>query len=320
MRLAGSQPDLPLSDPGFTLGAWAFASFREFEMPLPETDSADWRQLLAFLQDCKEPPEDDAPRLILADWLEEHDDPRGEFLRLQVHKHRLPPLDERLIEMEDREKALLAEHGPRWFAGLARWDVGWTSYRGLLHVISQAADLFGPGWSRWVKSAQFAWVKQLRLSGNARTADIIRLAGLPALAHVASLDLWKNRIGDRAAAALAQSPHVGRLHTLNLAEAHLGPDTARALADSTTLTRLRHLILCGNPLGDTGAAALAASPALACLETLDLRDTGLTDAGAEALAGSPHLQNLRVLNVWKNRISGWRQDTLRVRFGDRVAL
>jgi len=29
-------------------------------------------------------PADDAPRLVYADWLEEHDDPRGEFIRVQV--------------------------------------------------------------------------------------------------------------------------------------------------------------------------------------------------------------------------------------------
>jgi len=29
-------------------------------------------------------PADDAPRLVYADWLEEHDDPRGEFIRVQI--------------------------------------------------------------------------------------------------------------------------------------------------------------------------------------------------------------------------------------------
>ena len=38
-------------------------------------------EVLAFLADCKENPMDDTPRLVLADWLEEQGDPRGEFLR-----------------------------------------------------------------------------------------------------------------------------------------------------------------------------------------------------------------------------------------------
>src|SRR5690242_12437796 len=36
----------------------------------------------AFLHALLDRPEDDAPRLVYADWLEEHGDPRGEFIRL----------------------------------------------------------------------------------------------------------------------------------------------------------------------------------------------------------------------------------------------
>src|SRR4051812_5114180 len=46
------------------------------------------RELLSLLEACKREPEDDAARLVLADWLEEHGDQddrqRGEFVRLNV--------------------------------------------------------------------------------------------------------------------------------------------------------------------------------------------------------------------------------------------
>jgi uncharacterized protein (TIGR02996 family) len=32
-------------------------------------------EVLAFLEDIKEHPDDDTPRLVLADWLEDHGDP-----------------------------------------------------------------------------------------------------------------------------------------------------------------------------------------------------------------------------------------------------
>jgi uncharacterized protein (TIGR02996 family) len=39
----------------------------------------------AFVQDILDHPEDDAPRLVYADWLEEHGQgPHAEFIRLQV--------------------------------------------------------------------------------------------------------------------------------------------------------------------------------------------------------------------------------------------
>jgi uncharacterized protein (TIGR02996 family) len=41
-------------------------------MAMPDRD--------AFLRMIQENPDDDAPRLVLADWLEERGDPQGEFI------------------------------------------------------------------------------------------------------------------------------------------------------------------------------------------------------------------------------------------------
>jgi uncharacterized protein (TIGR02996 family) len=45
----------------------------------------------ALLDAIREAPADDAPRLVLADWLEEQDDPRAELLRLDVELRRAQP-------------------------------------------------------------------------------------------------------------------------------------------------------------------------------------------------------------------------------------
>jgi uncharacterized protein (TIGR02996 family) len=47
----------------------------------------------AFLRAIVENPEDDALRLIFADWLDERDDPRAAFIRTQCQLARLPPGD-----------------------------------------------------------------------------------------------------------------------------------------------------------------------------------------------------------------------------------
>src|SRR5438270_1506512 len=36
-------------------------------------------------------PDDDGPRLLYADWLDERGDPRGEFIRVQCARERLAP-------------------------------------------------------------------------------------------------------------------------------------------------------------------------------------------------------------------------------------
>jgi uncharacterized protein (TIGR02996 family) len=63
-----------------------------------------------FLQAVIEAPDDDAPRLIYADWLEDHGDPeRAEFIRLQCRP------DPRRVR---RAGTLLGVHHARWLAPL----------------------------------------------------------------------------------------------------------------------------------------------------------------------------------------------------------
>jgi uncharacterized protein (TIGR02996 family) len=74
-------------------------------------------QTQAFLQAMLETPRDLALRLIFADWLEEHGDPRGELLRLTHYlTQEIDQLNRR--RMEDRLRALLEAGvqpvGPFW--------------------------------------------------------------------------------------------------------------------------------------------------------------------------------------------------------------
>jgi uncharacterized protein (TIGR02996 family) len=66
----------------------------------------------AFLQAVLEAPDDDTPRLIYADWLEEQNDPRGELIRLQAQLARVGADDPRRPALEERERRLFAEQAP----------------------------------------------------------------------------------------------------------------------------------------------------------------------------------------------------------------
>jgi uncharacterized protein (TIGR02996 family) len=68
----------------------------------------------AFLCTIREHPDDDGPRLVYADWLEEHGEcARAEFIRVQCELENNPD-DERWQALARREAELLAEHGPQW--------------------------------------------------------------------------------------------------------------------------------------------------------------------------------------------------------------
>src|SRR5436189_132727 len=60
-------------------------------------------------------PDDDARRLVYADWLEEHGDTaRAEFIRVQCALARLSPLADEAPALRRREAELLAAHRESW--------------------------------------------------------------------------------------------------------------------------------------------------------------------------------------------------------------
>src|SRR5258708_7901852 len=62
--------------------------------------------------DC---PDEDAPRLVYADWLDEHGDPdRAEFIRVQVARARLPKGDPAYDALWHRDTRLLMAFAGKW--------------------------------------------------------------------------------------------------------------------------------------------------------------------------------------------------------------
>src|SRR5436309_2100877 len=69
----------------------------------------------AFLADIVAHPDDDGPRLIFADWLDEHGQAdRAAFIRAQIERLRLKEGDDRQEELRRREGYLLLEEQEAW--------------------------------------------------------------------------------------------------------------------------------------------------------------------------------------------------------------
>src|SRR4051812_17053962 len=83
-----------------------------------------------FLNEIREHPGADTPRLVYADWLDERDDPRGRYLRAEVELARLSEADERYAALEAELQELRADIEPDWLAlaGM-RYDLLLHSYR-----------------------------------------------------------------------------------------------------------------------------------------------------------------------------------------------
>src|SRR5690242_1935449 len=92
-------------------------------------------EVVSLLGAVKDQPEDDAPRLRLADWLAAQRDPadvaRAEFVRLQCRSAGLPTADPGRTGLLRREEELLGEYEAAWLGPLRERAAGWRFRRGL---------------------------------------------------------------------------------------------------------------------------------------------------------------------------------------------
>jgi uncharacterized protein (TIGR02996 family) len=276
----------------------------------------------ALLAAIREAPDDDEPRRVYADWLEEHGQPeRAEFIRIQLERWSLPEADPRHAELARREASLLRRHAGTWHHGVPRWASRQAYRRGLLTHVETTLARFARDTGELIHVEP---LRSARLTGAAR--GVAHLAGSPALSVLRELELDSVPLHDAGVRTLAGSVHLANLRVLRLINCGVGPEGAAALAGSPHLARLTTLDLGfyhlpqgetdtsswraaalllnrpgpGNCLGDAGVRALAASPHLGRLERLILAGNEITPAGAAALAGSRRLKRLRGLDLSYN--------------------
>jgi uncharacterized protein (TIGR02996 family) len=294
----------------------------------------------AFRRDIIANPDDDTPRLIYADYLEERGDPLGEFIRVQIELARLPDEDRllaRRAELEAREQQLLREHREEWLEPWRDVVVYREFRRGFVVAISVRLQTFlehadflfqvapiqtvefvvnPEPLSRLAACPHLARLSGIRFwGGPIGDSGVEDLAGSPFLTRLSLLDLQSNCIGDAGVKVLATSRNLPQLTILKLGSNNIGPAGARSLALSSCITRLTGLDLSENPITDEGVQALAASPNVRGLRKLVLTQTRLGSAGAQVLTASPYLSKLEHLDVRDNTIGNKARQGLRLRLG-----
>src|SRR5262249_12087028 len=85
----------------------------------------------SFIAAIRETPDDDTPRLVFSDWLEEQGEiARAELIRVQCELARLPTFDPRYPELHLRQLELIAAHEAEWLGEWADRLVRWEFRRG----------------------------------------------------------------------------------------------------------------------------------------------------------------------------------------------
>ncbi len=261
-------------------------------------------------------PDADAPRLVYADWLEEHapaeaDQARARFIRLEIDAATADFNDPRRRELLSQASRLFNRHGEQWNRELPTWD-GWYD--------SQLA------YSRGFPERLHTNFRKLHYGGG-RLFEVAPIRSLT----ITSRDgrpVWYPALFEPSAAS---PPDLSRLLILGVDRTtHLGGSsegvrlTFQILTRYPTLANVRLLSLAGCALDDDSVRlferALRDAVFRECLEELDLSDNLIRANGATMLSTLTGLKSLKVLNLTNNPLTPLGARMLRNHFGDRVVL
>lgn len=278
--------------------------------PLGDTFAGAWKRFAAdapnapravatkhdWIADIRARPDDDAPRLVYADWLIEQGDARGELIRVQCQLARAKT--EALVA---EEAALLKKHEKRWLADVDHFITGQKWERGFVTHVSAHAQTFVKG-----ADTVFAQLPMLRgfifdagADGPVTPASARELSLSPAFARFTELDTTADHYfrSIEHLRQLLDSKHLPKLKRLRIGFHRPGEgeglDLARMLAGVKSWSdSLEFLELAGQNLGRT---AMTNKPvgieglelllhAFPPLKVLRVPYNGFSDADARALA------------------------------------
>jgi uncharacterized protein (TIGR02996 family) len=201
----------------------------------------------AFLSASQASPDEDTPRLVYADWLDEQggetNAARAEFIRTQVQLAQLDGTDPRRPSLEDRENELLRTHESSWAGTLPEGVSRWNFRRGFLSEVwidaktlaKEGTDLF----------ARFPIASlHLQPARRNRRTSTRNLDTEPWLAQIRHLDLTDTPTKTHADAdRLLLSKHLTNLRSLEIASPREDANKIPVLTHADWFSSLEELTL-----------------------------------------------------------------------------
>jgi uncharacterized protein (TIGR02996 family) len=265
----------------------------------------------ALLAAIIDKPEDDAARLVYADWLEEHgnDPTRAEVIRLGVERRNLDHLDPRAWVLDARlwqiRDRLYKQDSGYWRNELPKFKgVSW-------HVPSggfvNSVQVDAPEVLRQHEDAIFAAAPitdlEQWLEGESDEDGPSLLAGARHLHRVRRLRMYGMVRPDVVGLpVLGDSPGVAGIEELDLGESAYSDDLLESLAESKPWPALRSLNLYRNLFEAPGLRALANAPMMSTITRLEMARGLFHDEGVRELLRSSYLPRLRHLNLQENAL------------------
>lgn len=250
-----------------------------------------------FEEEIARSPNDLAPRLIFADWLDDCGDPRGEWIRTQCELAEINDEHPRWSELVRRDFELQSHVEPRILLrteALGLQGLGTLTSRGSVEEVTLSAFQ----WNSHAEKLLAAWpIRHLRFT-ESTSAVLTNAIQQPSTARLHAVSLSPNLKATGARAVLA-APNWKDLEELNLFNSAIRLAGMKLLADQD-FSSLRVLNLTGNSIGSSGVEALA-HMRLDNLEKLILDSNALCSEDLFALNESKSLKKLRELDLSGNQ-------------------
>lgn len=254
-------------------------------------------------------PDEDTPRLALADFLDEEGGKpnrfRADVIRTHVGLAREEPWSEPWRELNERWDDLsgtvvgLERKGKLpWLAHLKGRVKAWGFERGLVGHLTLFSKRFVNEGDSYFEQDPIRSVKFVKLNSDIGTVKPEVLFACPHMARIVKLDLDGSGLADASLAKLAKSPGAPKLRSLTLSGYNPFGRAAlpNLLAATPELTELN--LNNNNDIGDKHARELAKCKQFAQVRALDLGSTAVTASGIEALVTGKYAPALTHLRLW----------------------
>jgi uncharacterized protein (TIGR02996 family) len=181
---------------------------------------------LELLQTIIQNPDDDTPRLIYADWLEDNgNQPRAEFIRAQCECARLFRAGKEIrqaLDMRAKYADLLRKHEKEWVGEFPNKAQSWSFARGFIEYVAVEAGNF-------LKYADDIFantpIRRLYISNVGRL--LRQIADCPHLARLSQLHL--SQLGQPDMTPLVLCPYLTNIDQLEIWDNIAPPADIRAL-------------------------------------------------------------------------------------------
>ena len=277
----------------------------------------------SLLAAIHENPDDDTPRLVYADWLDERggaaNEAHAEYIRLEIqHACDFPEFgwSKAKVNAQKPAEQLFRKYADEWF----------PAFFGRQHVLRGASAEIR--YRRGFPHEVYAWKNPLRLIERAEKVlqlapitdlvlndldnhDLDWLLEQPWLSRLHRLDLYGYADTDWCTVAGCQ--HLKQLRDLMLYYGTLRPEDAAWIAKTNPCPRLKRLHI-GFEITDDAVARLFGGKAFTGLEELEINTGKLSPAGLKAIATAAPLKRLKSLKAAFRRIPGMAKILTRAAF------